>query len=107
MRASATTETYQTLDIKPAAPWRVFGIKVESAYRLEVFFMDGSSGWVDLGLWLRSKRIDGSIFEPLRGEDFFRRAEVALGAITWPNGADLPPDVIYDAIRLGGIWQPT
>jgi hypothetical protein len=84
----------------------VLSIKVESGYRLKVSFMDGTVGWVDLSRWLPSKRIDGSIFEPLREMDFFKQAEVALGAITWPNGADLPPDVIYDAVRHSGIWKP-
>jgi hypothetical protein len=27
-----------------------------------------------------------------------------LGAIQWPNGADLAPDAMYDAIRQSGLW---
>ena len=88
-------------------------IKIEPGYRLQVTFMDGSTGshestdnipgrdvirglpygafiisgidthrhgcWVYLSKWLRSGRIDGSIFEALREEDFFRLAAVEYG----------------------------
>ena len=99
MRTSATTETYQTLGITPSAPWRVFSINIVPGYRLQVTFMDGTRGWVDLNHWLFSSRIDGSVFEELREEDYFRCATIELGAITWPNGADLSPDAMYDALQ--------
>ena len=99
MRTATTTETHQALGITPSAPWRVMNIKVEPGYRLQVTFMDGLTGWVDLSHWLFSRRIDGSVFEALREEDFFRLAAVELGAITWPNGADLSPDAMYDALQ--------
>ncbi len=106
MRTSATTETHQTLGIMPSAPWRVFGIKTEPGYRLQVTFMDGTTGWVDLSHWLFSSRIDGSVFEVLRDQDYFKLATVELGVITWPNGADLSPDALYDEIQLNGEWKP-
>jgi len=68
--------------------------------------MDGLGGIIDLGNWLHSGRIDGTIFEALRGKTFFRQVQVELGAITWPNGADLAPDALYDAIRREGRWAP-
>lgn len=27
-----------------------------------------------------------------------------MGAVQWPNGADLVPDAMYDAIRQSGVW---
>jgi hypothetical protein len=30
---------------------------------------------------------------------------VASGAVQWPNGADLAPDAMYDAIRAHGTWS--
>jgi len=55
---------------------------------------------------MHSKRIDGTIFEPLREEAFFRKVQVELGAVVCPNGADLSPDAIYDAIQRDGFWAP-
>jgi len=107
MRTSTTTETHQALGVIPSAPWRVLHINIAPGYRLQVTFMDGSTGWVDLSLWLRSRRIDGSVFEALREEDFFKFATVELGAITWPNGADLSPDALYDALQLSREWKPS
>ena len=107
MRRFTTTESHQTLDITPSAPWRVSKITIEPGYRLQVTFMDNTKGWVDLSHWLFCKRIDGSVFEALREEDFFELATVELGVITWPNGADLSPDALYDEIQLSGEWKPS
>jgi hypothetical protein len=46
----------------------------------------------------------GTPFEPLRDEAFFRQAQAAEGVVRWPNGADLAPDAMYDAIRAAGRW---
>jgi hypothetical protein len=77
----------------------------ETGYRLRVTFVDGSRGLVDLSAWLASDRIVGSVFEPLRDEAFFRQVSVELGAVTWPNGADLAPDTMYDAIQSDDCWK--
>jgi hypothetical protein len=106
MRTSVTTETHKALGISPSAPWRVLNIKIKPGYRIQVTFMDGSTGWLDLSLWLRSGRIDGSVFDALREEDFLELATVELGVITWPNGADLSSDALYDEIHLNGEWKP-
>ena len=34
----------------------------------------------------------------------FRQAQAAEGVVRWPNGADLAPDAMYDAIRAAGRW---
>jgi hypothetical protein len=53
-------------------------------------------------LFLSNPRIEGTIFEALRDLAAFSQARVVLGAIQWPNGADLAPDAMYDAIRQCG-----
>ena len=106
MHASQAAEADSTLDIRPVAPWRVAKADAGAGFRLSVSFMDGLSGIIDLRDWLHSSRIDGTIFEPLRDEAFFRQVRVDLGAVTWPNGADLSPDAMYDAIRRDGCWAP-
>jgi hypothetical protein len=72
-------------------------------YRLKVIFADGA-GEVEMKKWLFSNKITGSIFEPLRDKAFFGEVFVDLGVVTWPNGADLAPDAMYDAIKREGCW---
>lgn len=67
-----------------------------SGYRLHLRFDDGVEGEVDLATVVR---FDG-IFAPLA--DTRRFAEVRVnpdtGTIEWPNGADVAPETLYDAL---------
>lgn len=54
--------------------------------------------------FLESRRVTGTIFEPLRDAQLFAQVRLDLGAVTWPNGADLAPDAMYDSIRATGHW---
>jgi hypothetical protein len=54
--------------------------------------------------FLSNSGVNGTIFEPLRDPAIFVQAQVVLGAVQWPNGADLAPDAMYDAIRERGVW---
>ncbi len=89
---------------RPAAPWRVVSVRPEGEQSLFVRFTDGTSGEVDLRILLASQQVAGTIFEPLREAAFFARATLEYGAVTWPNGADLAPDAMYDEIRAAGRW---
>ncbi|GJL63261.1 MAG: hypothetical protein NPIRA04_19150 [Nitrospirales bacterium] len=74
---------------------------------LHVTFVDGTTGEVDLRNFLNSPKIAGTIFEPLRDEEAFSKVGVVMGAIQWANGANganLAPDVMYDAIKSQGRW---
>jgi hypothetical protein len=46
------------------------------------------------------------VFEPLREPEFFARATVhpELGAVCWPNNADLDSDVLY--AKVAGVSVP-
>lgn len=65
-------------------------------YTLWIRFSDGAQGAVDLGseLW-------GPMFEPLKDVALFAQASVhpELGTVSWPNGADLAPEFLYQALR--------
>jgi len=72
--------------------------KLESAeyvgrYTIHVRFADGTEGDVDLEaeLW-------GEVFEPLKDLAVFRdfRLDVELNTVTWPSGADLAPEFLYE-----------
>ncbi|MBK9049657.1 MAG: DUF2442 domain-containing protein [Chloroflexi bacterium] len=44
--------------------------------------------------------LHGPIFEPIRQHKaVFRQIHVENGTITWPNGADIDPDVLYYGLK--------
>lgn len=66
---------------EPLVPWRV-----------RVQFTNGEVREIDLTPYLGG----GPIFAALREDPaLFRAVTVAGGTITWPNGADIDPDVLY------------
>jgi hypothetical protein len=70
-----------------------------------VGFVDGTAGEVHMQAFLRAPEVAGTVFEPLRDPAFLAQAAIVSGAVQWPNGADLAPDAMYDAIRERGIWS--
>ena len=90
--------------IRHKAPWRLVSVEVLSERRLRVRFVDGTAGEVLLGMFLESPTIVSTPFEALRESAVFAAARVVMGAVQWPNGADLAPDAMYDAIRQHGRW---
>lgn len=107
MQPNANTQSHRTPEVEPTikhtAPWRVISVTSLPA-RLRVNFVDGTAGEVYMKRFLSSPSVDGTIFEPLRDPEIFAQVEVVLGAVQWPNGADLAPDAMYDAIREHGQW---
>lgn len=98
------SSTYSPSSLKITASWRIASLEALENYQLRVVFMDGLAGIVDFSSWLHNPSLSGTIFEALRDQKFFEKAYLELGAVTWPNGADLAPDAMYDAIRQGGRW---
>ena len=73
---------------------RIIEVKPAPGYVLELRFNDGACGSVDL-----SSRLFGPMFEPLQDVKLFNQVRVdEFGAISWPNGADLAPDALYETI---------
>ena len=92
-------------EVRPAAPWRVVSLDVLDNSRLRVGFVDGTLGEVRMQGFLASPTVEGTVFEPLRDPAVFAKARIELGTVQWPNGADLAPDAMYDAIRTYGVWS--
>ena len=105
--ANAKTDRTAEVDstIRHTVPWRVTSVTVLGDARLRVTFIDGTAGEVSMRGFLASPTIEGTVFEPLRGPALFAQVRLTLGAIEWPNGADLAPDAMYDAIRQHGVWD--
>jgi hypothetical protein len=73
----------------------VFARPVEG-YRLQIRYEDGVEGIVDLGEMLSFR----GVFAPLKEPGYFAqvRVDAELGTVSWPNGADLDPDVLYNKL---------
>jgi hypothetical protein len=108
MQPTENSQSNRTVEVKPAikhtVPWRITAVTALPNFRLRVTFVDDTAGEIDMRAFLSNPNIDGTIFEPLRDPALFSQAQVKLGAIQWPNGADLAPDAMYDAIRERGLW---
>ena len=66
-------------------------VKYISDYRLFVRFKDGKKSAVDLASHLRFIGLGAA----LKDHDYFRRVSIEDGALVWPNGYDICPDLIY------------
>ena len=77
----------------PAPLLHVSSVRPLGGYRLAVAFTDGSVRDVDL-----DGELHGEVFEPLRDPDVFARAFVddETRTVTWPNGADLAPEFLFE-----------
>jgi hypothetical protein len=80
-------------------PWVVVGVRVLPRRRLWVRFVDGTEGEIDTSRFIFSRK--PGVFEALQDPKEFAKAYVQDGAVTWPNGLDMAPDVMYDDIVAG------
>jgi len=107
MPSQAVAEKDTAAGVAPApvaaAPWRVKAVTVLPGYRLAVTFMDGRSGMIDCALILDAP--NPGIYAPLAAPDYFAQARIELGAITWPNGADIDPAWMYEALTGEQSWS--
>lgn len=103
MPSQTATQENSTAGVVPAAPWRVQAVSVLPGYRLAVTFRDGSSGIADCSA-IRTAENAG-IFASLADEEFFARVTVALGVLTWPNGADLDPAWMHESLASAKTWS--
>jgi hypothetical protein len=71
-------------------------VQVLSDHHLYLRFEDGVEGDVDVAKMISFH----GIFEPLQNQMIFQQVQIdkELGCITWPNGADIDPDVLYATI---------
>jgi hypothetical protein len=72
---------------------RITEVQPREGRRLALSFDDGTRGIADV-----SRVLVGPVFDEIRGSDrAFRGVRLdGYGSISWPNGADLDPWVLYE-----------
>jgi hypothetical protein len=102
MRPASNTEKNTTPGIICSAPWRLTKVTPHSNYELEVEFIDGTHGFVDMLHRITSDK--AGIFAILKDINLFNQVHLEHGAATWPGEIDLAPDTMHDEIKRHGKW---
>jgi hypothetical protein len=70
----------------------VVDAEYRNKFRIRLTLNDGTVETVDFSQWL-----EGPVFEPLQDTAVFRRFFIEAGTVSWPNGADIAPETLYEA----------
>ena len=98
MRSEAASQEDIAFGVEPCSP-PVVAVSATSTLTLSVEFADGVRGEVKF----LPSHLTG-VFKVLQDQDFFARASVRDGAVTWPGDLDLAPDAMYEAVKTSGAW---
>jgi hypothetical protein len=76
---------------------RVAEARYVQDFIIHLRFTDGAEGDVDL-----RDELYGEMFEPLKDRALFQQFSVhpEFHTLTWPNGADIAPEFLYDKVQL-------
>lgn len=81
---------------------RVRSVKPLEGFRVHLIFENGTQKEVDLDPYLH-----GPVFDPIRNDPaMFRSMKLEEGSITWDNGADIDPDVLYYDLKPAWTEEP-
>ena len=58
-------------------------------------FTDGTEKHIDISQWFK-----GPVFKALRDPKFFAKFFIEAGTLAWPNGVDIAPEALYDAVDV-------
>jgi hypothetical protein len=102
MRTESITEKNIAPAIVCTAPWRLTKIKPLKNYKLEVEFIDGTHGFVEMEQLIMGQK--AGVFAELRDINTFNQAHLEYGAVIWSGEIDLAPDAMHDEIKRHGTW---
>ena len=85
------------------AAWRVRAVTVLPDYRLSITCNDGTNGIVDMSALVKSA--NAGIYAALKDAQLFQKVNIELGALSWPNGADLDPLWTHEEINKNKTWS--
>ncbi len=80
----------------------VVGIEYKGDFVYRIVFDDGNIGDVDFSEYIGR----GPVFEALQDQSFFRNARIEGGTISWPNGADIAPETLYEKVSRQQVVPP-
>jgi hypothetical protein len=80
----------------------VIRIEYKGGFVYHVVFDDGKKGDIDFSEYVGK----GPVFKPLQDTAFFKRAKIEGGTISWPNGADIAPETLYEKIICQQVNAP-
>ena len=69
---------------------RVESVTTTDDYKLKLVFSNGETGVFDC-----THLLDFGVFRELNDINYFNRARVEYGTVTWPHEQDICPDTLY------------
>lgn len=102
MSTETASQEHRTIGVTASAPWRVRTVTVLLDYCLSVTCNDGSTGTIDMSQLILSEK--PGIYSALKDTQLFNQVRIELGALTWPNGADLDPVWMHEEIGKNKVW---
>jgi len=102
MRQTSIAKKDTAPRINCTASWRLTKVKSLPNYKLEVYFIDGTHGYVEMSQ--RVKSANAGVFAALKDIKIFNQVYLEHGTATWPGEIDLAPDAMHDEIMRHGVW---
>ncbi len=76
---------------------RVIAAQYLHDYLIHIVFSNGKEGTIDLKSY-----VGQGVFEPLVNQTYFKKLFVDGWTISWPNGADIAPETLYELTEKTG-----